>query len=222
MKKIIVVAFLVGIQFTNAQVTKNLGDYDAVKVFDKLNVKLISSNENKVVITGNRENDVEVINKNGVLKIRMALSQLLAGDNIDIALYFKNIQSLYVNEGAVISSDAIFKQTAIALYAQEGGQINVSLDVEKVDVKAVSGGIIDLKGKASNQKVNINSGGILNARELVTFQTTVNISAGGNATINASTLVEAKVKAGWDVTIYGNPKESTQKTILGGRITEIK
>jgi phosphopantetheine adenylyltransferase len=41
-------------QTSIAQVTKKLGDFNTVKVFDKLNVKLISGSENKVIITGVR------------------------------------------------------------------------------------------------------------------------------------------------------------------------
>jgi hypothetical protein len=43
------------------QVT-NLGDFSDIKVFDKLKVELISS-ENKAEITGNRESEVEFVNK---------------------------------------------------------------------------------------------------------------------------------------------------------------
>jgi hypothetical protein len=38
-----------------------------MKFFDKLNVKLIPTSENKAVITGNRENEVELVNNNGEL-----------------------------------------------------------------------------------------------------------------------------------------------------------
>ncbi len=84
MKKLIAVAILFIVYNSNAQVTKNLGDFDTVKVFDQLNVKLISSSENKIVITGNRENEVEVLNKNGELKLRMPFPKLLSGNDITI------------------------------------------------------------------------------------------------------------------------------------------
>ena len=46
MKKIVVVVTLFLTSYLQAQVTKNLGDFDSVKVFDKLTVKLVPSNEN--------------------------------------------------------------------------------------------------------------------------------------------------------------------------------
>ena len=89
MKKLFLITFVLLSQITIAQVTRTLGDFDKVKVFDKLNVKLIPSNENKIIITGKRENEVEVLNKNGELKLRMPFPKLLSGDDVIIKLFFK-------------------------------------------------------------------------------------------------------------------------------------
>lgn len=220
MKKVLLVAIAIVSQATFAQVSKTLGDFNALKVYDKLTVKLIASTENKVIITGNREKEVEVVNNNGELKLRMPFPKLLSGDDITIKLYYKNIDDITANEGSSISSEAIFKETIFNLNAKEGSKINIKVDAQKVNVKVVTGGIIELSGEAVNQDVVIMSGGILKAKNLQTSQTTVNLSAGGNAEINASTLVDAKVKAGGTVSIYGKPKQINQQTILGGKIEE--
>ena len=220
MRKIFIVALVIVSQVSFAQVTKKLGDFSSLKVYDKLTVKLISSTENKVVISGNREKEVEVVNNNGELKLRMPFPKLLSGDDIAIKLYYKNIDDITANEGSLVSGDAIFKQTIFNLNAKEGAQINLKVDAQKVNVKAVTGGIIELSGAAINQDVVIMSGGILKSKNLNTSQTTVSVSAGGNAEINASTLVDAKVKAGGSIFIYGKPKQINQQTILGGKIEE--
>lgn len=220
MKKVLIVAFALIAQATFAQVTKNLGEFNTIKVFDKLNVKLIPASENKVVITGNRENEVEVVNNNGELKLRMPFPKLLSGDDISIKLYFINIDGISASEGSYVSSESVFKQTIMDLNTREGAEINVKLDTQKVNVKAVSGGIIELSGEAVNQDVTIMSGGVLKSRELSTSQTSIEVSAGGNAEINASTLVDAKVKAGGSIYIYGKPRQINKETLFGGKIIE--
>jgi hypothetical protein len=220
MKKILNITLVIIAQMSFGQVTKNLGDFSDVKTFDKLKVILISSSENKAVITGNRENDVEFVNRNGELKIRMPFPKLLSGDDISIKLYFVNIQSISASEGSFVSSDVNFKQTIMDVDAREGAEINIDLDVEKVKVKAVTGGIIELSGKALNQDVTLMTGGILNSKELHTSQTTINVSAGGNAEIYADTLVDAKVRAGGSIYIYGSPKQINKETLFGGTIIE--
>jgi len=222
MKKAIILAFVLVAQIAAAQVTRNLGEFNAVKVFDKLNVKLISSDENKIIITGNREDEVEIVNNNGELKLRMPFPKLLSGDDITIKLYYKNIDSIDASEGSYVSNDGVFKQTSIDLDAKEGSEINVDLDVEKANVRAVSGGIIELSGKATNQNCIIASGGVYNGKDLHTSQTEITVSAGGQAEVYATLLADAKVKAGGSISIYGKPKQINQKTILGGTIKEIK
>jgi hypothetical protein len=218
MKRIILVGFVFLAQFTFAQTTIDPKDFDDLKVFDKLNVTLIASNENKVLITGTNQSDVEVVNKNGLLKIRMPLTKTMSGDAIKVTLYFKKIQSIDANEGSTVTCADTFKQTNLDLSTQEGASITVVLDVDKTSIKAYSGGIINLSGKAITQSVSINSGGILKASNLETSQTTVNVSAGGNAEVKATTLVDAKVKAGGSITIYGKPKQIKQETFMGGSI----
>lgn len=220
MKNKVLLFFVLITQINFAQVIKNLGDFDKVKVFDKLNVKLISSSENKIEISGTRASEVELITKNGELKIRMPFAKLLSGDAIAIKLYFKKIESIDANEGSYVSSDLSFKQTSIDLNAKEGATITLDLDVEKANVRAVSGGIIDISGKATNQTVSINSGGILNAKEFITSQSTVSVVAGGSVEVYATTLVDAKVRAGGSIYIYGKPKQINQEKILGGTIIE--
>ena len=220
MKKGIALVFILLTQIVAAQVTRDLGDFDEVKVFDKLNVKLIASTENKISISGNRENEVEVVTKNGELKLRMPFPQLLAGEDISIELYYKNIESIEASEGSRVTSDELFKQTQININAKSGAEISLILDVAKASIRAVSGGIIKLSGSAVNQDVTIASGGILNAEELHSSQTTVTVSAGGSADVYATLLVDAKVNAGGSITIYGKPKKVNQKTVIGGTITE--
>lgn len=222
MKKLIIGAAILVAQLSFGQVTKELGDFDSVKVFDKLHVKLVQSSDNKIVIKGARESEVEVVNKQGLLKLRMPFPKLLSGDDLDITVYYKNIELIDVNEGAIVTSKEIIKATFFKVSAQEGGKINVDVDVDRLDVSSVSGGEITLSGKASNQDAKLGAGGYLLASKLNTAQTKVSVSAGGKADVNASTLVDAKVSAGGSIYIYGKPKQINQKTVLGGKIEEVK
>jgi hypothetical protein len=220
MKKVMLILLAFVVQTTSAQLTKDLGEFSTIKIYDRLTVSLISSSENKIVITGNRESEVEVVNNNGELKLRMPFPKLLSGEDISIKLYFKNIESIAASEGSYVSSEANFKQTIMDLNAREGAEIKIDLDVEKVNVKAVTGGIIELSGKALNQDVTLMTGGILKSKELHTSQTTISVSAGGNAEIYATTLVDAKVRAGGSIYIYGTPKQINKETLFGGTIIE--
>ncbi|CAN1549171.1 Putative auto-transporter adhesin, head GIN domain containing protein [Flavobacteriaceae bacterium] len=218
--RLIVFLLLSQMGFSQETTTKNLGDFDAVKVFDKISLQLIPSEESKIELSGKNSSEVEIVNNNGELKVRMQIGKFLSGEDVTALVYYKKIQSLDACEGSYISSDQVIKQISFSLNAKEGAEIKLKLEVQKLSIRATSGGIINLEGMAKNQDIIISSGGVLNAKDFQTEQTNVAISAGGTADVRASELVDAKVRAGGTITIFGKPKQINQKTVLGGSINQ--
>jgi len=218
MKKVLVIAFIGLSQFISAQVTKNLGDFTNVKVYDQINLTLVKSTENKIVIKGSRAEEVELVTKNNDLKIKMKLTEMLNGDNVEATLYYKDINEVEASEGAYVGSSDTFKSTAFEVSAKEGAIIKLILDVKKLTSKASSGGTLELSGKAANHDATLAAGGILKSTNLITAQTDISVNAGGKADINATDLVEAKTRAGGYINIYGKPKQVNKKTVAGGTI----
>ena len=218
MKRIVWIALLVS-SFSMAQITQVMNEFREVKVFDGISVNLVKAKENKVIITGEDVNDVAVVNRNGRLKIRMEIDKAFNGYETFVEVHFtEDLDLIDVNENAFLASDHVFEQTAIELRAQEGAELDVDLNVDKATVRAYSGGEIVSEGKAVNQKIVINSGGQYNGSQLRTEQTEVSVSAGGRAKVNASELVEAKVKAGGTIKVFGNPKVLDTQKLFGGKI----
>jgi len=222
MKKIIIVLWLMMPILGTSQVIESVGEFENVSVFDRISVQLIPSNENRIEITGSRSSDVEIINKNGLLKIRMPLRKLLDGEEVSAKLYFKEINEVSASEGSYVICDTPIKQTLFSANAKEGAEIRLTLDVKKANLRAVTGGILKIKGNATNSDVTIGTGGIVQAMDLETVQTTVKITTGGEADVRASELVDAKVRAGGDVTVFGNPQQINKSITLGGTVTKSK
>lgn len=219
MKKLLLIAFIGISHLVSAQVAKNLGDFTTVRVFDQINVTLVKSSENKIVINGPHAGDVEVVTKNSDLKVRMKLTKLLKGENIDATIYYTNaLNTVEASEGSFVGSQDTFKATAFELNAKEGATIKLTLDVAKLKSKANSGGILEITGKATNHDLSITSGGTFKGKALSTTQTSVSVSAGGEAVVYATEFVDAKTNAGGDIDVYGNPKQVNQKTFAGGDI----
>ena len=218
--KLFIFLLLAQMSFSQETTTKNLGDFDAVKVFDKISLQLIPSEESKIELSGKNSSEVEIVNNNGELKVRMPIGKFLSGEEVTALLYYKNIQSLDACEGSYVSNEKAIKQISFSLNAKEGAEIKLKLNVQKLSIRATSGGIINLEGTAKNQDIIISSGGVLNAKDFQTEQTNVSISAGGTAEVRASELVDAKVRAGGTITIFGKPKQINQKTVLGGSINQ--
>ncbi|WP_456441746.1 head GIN domain-containing protein [Psychroserpens sp.] len=220
MRTILAIALLVVTSVLTAQnpKEKGVGDFSEIKVFDRIEVNLVKSDINKVEITGDDIEEVEVINKDGKLKIRMKINKSFNGEKTFVAIYYSKLNVIDGNEGAFISSNELISQNYIELRAQEGARLKIGLDVDKVDVRAVTGGIIETRGKAKSQDITLNTGGIYRGQSFETKNTTVNIKAAGEADVYASKVVNAKVVAGGDVFIYGNPESIKENTTFGGRV----
>ncbi|MGK4566532.1 head GIN domain-containing protein [Flavobacterium sp. 3HN19-14] len=222
MKKITFILLLFAVNTSFSQITKTLGNFDKVTAFDQIDVTLIHGSENKIILSGADSEKVEVVNKNGELKIRMPLTKLLDGDNISATIYYSSLEAVEANEGSRIASQEIFKSTTFNIIAKEGSEIKLTLDTEKLKLKASQGAKVYLSGTAGTQDLLVNSGAVYTAEKLVSKQITITVNAGGESRINATDLVEAKVKAGGDIRIYGHPKQINQKIIAGGTIEEAK
>ena len=219
MKKVIYSLLLMS-SLTYAQTEKKVGDFTKVTSFDKIDVTLISSKENKVILDGSGSEEVEIVNKNGELKIRLPLTKLLSGDNISATVYYTKIDAVEANEGSRIACESVLKTTSFSIIAKEGSSINLKLEVSKLNAKITNGSTVNVSGTAKNQDILINSGGVFEAEKLISQQTSISVNAGGDASIFATELVDAKVRAGGDILIYGKPSNINQKTIAGGSIKE--
>ena len=154
-----------------------------------------------------------IINKDGTLKIKLNIEESFDGNKTNVKLFYTAFDIIDVNEGAYVGSNELISQFEVELKAQEGGLIKLNLETKETTIKSVTGGIIELEGNT-----NIGTGGVLKAENLESVNAKVAIRAGGEAYMNATELLDIKIRAGGDVFIYGNPKEVKENTALGGRI----
>ena len=205
------------------EVTQSLQKFTEVKGFDGLSINLIKSNENKAVITGANTNKVAIVNNDGVLKLRMQIGKIFSGYRTFVDLYYtEKLLIIDVNEDARITSQETIKQDVLELKAQEGGELDISAEVEQLLVKTVTGGVIKTSGTSDLQDVMINTGGVYEGKDLKTKFSTVNVNAGSRAEIYAYDYVKATVKAGGEVLVYGDPAKMEEKTVFGGKVTRMQ
>jgi len=213
---------LLGTQVSFGQIQKNVGDYTSLKVYDKIPVELIKSNSNRVEINGEAENDVEVINKNGDLKIRMSTLNALKGDKVKVKVYYnKSINDIQASQGSLINSQDKLKTTSLKLTSNEGSSIKIDVDTDKLNVKINSGGEAIVNGKTSVLDVIANSGGKFFGKTLKAKTANLTTNAGGEIEANVSEVVDSKTRAGGNINIYGSPKVKSDKKFAGGNIRYI-
>ena len=220
MKKIIYSLLLIS-SITFAQSERFIGDFNKVTSFDKIDVVLISGAENKVILKGANSEEVELINNKGELKLRLPFDKILAGDDVSATVYYKKLNALEANEGSRISCDTEINAIGFDIITKEGAEIVLNnLVADKLKVRCGAGSVVTVKGTVKNQDVLANSGAKYDGQDCITQQTSVTVNAGGIANVNATDIVDAKTRAGGTITIYGNPKQTNQKKVAGGKIIQ--
>ncbi len=220
---IIFLMFAVPLWAQEGEIVRKLEKFNELKVFDGIAVNLVKSNENKAVITGANTHKVAIVNKGGVLKIRMEIDKLFSGYRTFIDLHYtEEFTIIDVNEDARISSEEIISKDILDVRAQEGGELELNCQTEQLLVKAVTGGDVVIKGFTHNQDIIINTGGTYQGKAFKSKFTTVSVNAGGNAEVYATKYVKADVKAGGVVKVYGDPEKMDEKTVFGGRVERVE
>jgi len=207
-----------------AQTSKEvaISPFLGLKVYSGIHVKLIPSDSNKMVISGENIETVVFTLKKDVLKIKHSIDQLLNPSATYIEVYFtENLDALYTYQGSILESKAEINTTSILLKVQEGSKQNLNLTAEKIESRVNSGGLLNIVGKATSHRLSILGGGICEGEDLLTKQTTVKVTAGGVAYLHASELLEATVNVGGTVRIHGQPTKLVRKKLLGGTIVEM-
>jgi hypothetical protein len=222
MKKLALLLTLTcSILFAQEPITKNLGDFNTIKVYNGLTVKLQKSSTSKIEISGEKSEDVSIKNANGILKIRLKFPEGFTAEDVKITVFYNsNIDVLDANEGGNIISDETINQQHLEVKVQEGARIELPVETKYLVVKAVSGGIITLTGVTQNQTIEATTGAIYNAFDLQSKQTEVTAASGATVEVKTSEVLDAKVRFGGTIYYKGTPEVLKTKKIIGGTIKD--
>lgn len=222
MKKIVLLMFLTCASFGFAQeITMVLDNFSEAEVTKGLKVNFTQADENKAVITGSSRDKVNLKVKNGILKVSVNLDHLWNEDNTIVNIYFKQLLKVEAKQNSKIDLCGKLKQPMLKIRVQEGADVKAHLDVENLYASVVTGGNLFIIGKASKQDIDVKAAGDFKGENLIGTDVKISIVGGGTASVFSTAYVNAKVRAGGTIYIYGNPEKIDEKTIFGGTIKKI-
>lgn len=203
------------------EIRVDLDNFSDVEVSRGLRVNITSGEENMAVITGDSRDKIQVRVEKGVLIIRSSLTQLLEKDNTLINITYKQLQGLQARQNSKVEFCSKIVQPLLKFRASEGAQIFANVDVENLVATASTGGNLTLIGNALIQEIEVKAAGEFKGENLTGESINVVSNGGGNANIFAKKYVNATVRAGGHVYIYGDPEKVEEKTSFGGTIKKI-
>lgn len=203
------------------QITVDLNNFTQVEISNGLKVNLIKAEENKAVITGANRDKVKLKVDKGILKINMSINHIWNEDNTLVDVYYEQLNRLEARQGSKVDIKEMIEQPVVSFRVQEGSEIRAAVKVEDFSASAVTGGQLNISGTADQQQIDVSSAGQFKGENLIGMDVNVTIKGGGNANIFSKEFVKARVRAGGNIFIYGDPKQIDEATTLGGTIKKI-
>ncbi|MDR0793156.1 MAG: DUF4252 domain-containing protein [Chitinophagaceae bacterium] len=205
----------------NTTITKNIGDFTALKVNNGIPAKLVASSKKTVEISGKDNRYVRVSNNNGVLSIGMPGATC---DNCDIKVVvnYTTLNNIQTSSAATVNGADVLKTPALKLSTEAGGAITLKIQTQQLSVEATSGGVINLSGAADNQKIDISSGAKYEAENLQSKNVDITANTKGRATIFVTNKMTYTLSTKGVITAYGHPKDLQDKSfnndVTGGTL----
>lgn len=223
MKKIILLLILSCASITYAQeITVELDNFTEAEITKGLKVNFTKAEENKAIITGSSRDNVSLHVKNGVLKVSIDIDHLWNEDNTIVNISYKQLLKIEAKQNAKIDLCGRIEQPLFHIRVQEGSDVKAHLDVESLYASVVTGGNLFIIGTATKQDIDVKAAGDFKGENLIGSQVKISVVGGGTASIFSKAYVNAKIRAGGTIYVYGNPEKIDETTTFGGTIKKIK
>jgi hypothetical protein len=201
---------------------RNLEDFSSIKIHGNYEVVLIPSKDNILLIETDEnlhryvESDVNHL----TLTIRNS-GRIISRQSIKVLIHFKQIEHISSSGNSVISCTNIIKTQDLAINLTGTGSINLELEAERLKVDLPGAGLVKLVGYVTQQEIKINGTGNLNAINLVSNETKIEVNGVGKAEINVRETLDAELNGIGTIKYVGEPKELKQEVRGLGSIKEI-
>ena len=203
MKKIIATGFAMligGISVTaqNDNTKMALPEFNAIVVSTNGDIKLNQGTENSVSVkTGNIQDAVSAEVKDNVLYLRKG--------NDDITVNFTKLNKLTLQSTCDVKSINQISSDKLEVFILGSSDINMDVNAKELFTTIEGSGDAKYKGTAGSHTVAIKGAGDLDAYDLATTSTNIEISGAGDARVNATQDLKGVINGAGEITYYKEP-----------------
>lgn len=220
--KLILFMVFVLVGATHAQtqkVTRDLRDFNTVKVSNSIKAELVKGNRNSIDITvsGIDVGKVETSVVGETLEIRLARGNF-RNHTVSVVVTYVELLGIEASTSAnVISKDPIVAQEAF-LFATTNAYLEAEVEADVLSVDAATNARIFVKGEVGELIVKAFTNAEIDGRNLTGKQIEVLANTAATIHFNATSTIEGSVATAAKVFYGGNPKDIDVKTTTGGSI----
>jgi len=185
----------------------HLENFKNIEVDVNANVYLTQDYIQPILIKGqlNILENLVITVENETMKINY-IESVYDHERLEIFISLLTLENLSTARGAFISSTKAFASNNMAFQVYGAGTINMDVDfASQIRTQVTGTGRIVLNGKAEMLEVVINGSGSVSTSNLITQQSTVNITGSGKCEVNSHEELSVNINGNGKVFYAGNP-----------------
>lgn len=163
---------------------------------------------------------------NGILKIHYetktgAINRKNESKNLRAYVSYKSLDLLHVTTGAEVNIEGTLEAEKLELKANTGGLVKGEINIRSLKVDQNTGSKITLSGKADNLEAEGGTGSKFMGENLSTITCSVEMSTGAGIYISVEKELNVKANTGGYIKYKGNAGVREVKTNTGGTVSKI-
>ncbi|MCK5838466.1 MAG: DUF2807 domain-containing protein, partial [Bacteroidales bacterium] len=192
----------------NKNITKQertLEEFNALDVGGAFNV-ILTQGDPQLIIVETDENLLDDINtdvKKGVLELSMGNIKEFTELNIYITV--RNLNNIEASGATSIKSTNQFKPTSLKILASGASEVKMDIVTDELETDISGAAEVTLKGIAKEHLGELSGAAELNAYDLVTQNTTMDVSGAASAMVNAENSLNANTSGAGEVKYKNDP-----------------
>ncbi len=208
--------------FTQQVQNRKLADFNSVYFFGNMDVKLIKSDSNMVVLSATKVdlNGVTTSIEKGELLVRN--TAIGKESNITVLLYYKDISAITAKAGADLLIKEELKQQKLGIRLSKGATMKAVLKVDSLVLVAHQGAELSIDGSATFVNASANAGGKIWGQKFETQSADCSSASGAEIFLIVRKELKANANTGGIVNYYGQAIIISQKAITGGKVVNLK
>lgn len=194
------------------------GNFDQIKMKGAFQVFLAAGNEPGIRIETD-ENLHELVNvdmEGSTLVISSQRDVVLRPSRMDIFVVYRDLRGIDISGACKIIGEDPIVGPEFYLDLSGAADAELMLQTDILRTRVAGAGNIVLRGHTVKHEVDLAGASNLNARDLITKSTSINLSGAGSANVYASENLQASLSGVGQITYYGEPaKTNLRRSGLG-------
>lgn len=197
--------------------------FSKIRINTSADIILKQGDSSKVIIAGyeNLVNNIELKSRQDKVIID---DETCVGpnNNVEITLFFKHLEDIELNGSGEVRTHDILKTEELDVEINGSGQITLLLYSDELSFDIDGSGEIKLMGTAEELDIEISGSGAVNAEELLTDNSDIDIKGSGECYVNVQKILKASINGSGKIYYSGMVEDISTDVSGSGTITRKK